>query len=70
MGLQPITWFFGPITIQFMDDLILPQGSYPKSFFVDIFIGSVSGMGGQEGGYLVDIGVSLSEIQRTESSLR
>ena len=26
----PITWAFGPITIQFMDDIVRPQGRYPE----------------------------------------
>ena len=32
LGLWPITWVFGPITIQFMDDLGRLQGSYPEMF--------------------------------------
>ena len=32
MGLWPITWAFGPITIQFMDDIGRPQGRYPENF--------------------------------------
>ena len=50
-----VGWAFGPITIQFMDDLGRPQGSYPEFFYVDIFIRSVSGMGGQEGVYFEEV---------------
>ena len=32
MGLWPITWAFGPITIQSMDDLGRLQGRYPENF--------------------------------------
>ena len=42
------------VILDVMDDLILPQGRYPE-FRVDIFIGSVSRMRGQEGGYLEDV---------------
>ena len=32
MGLRPITWAFGPITIQSMDDLGRLQGRWPENF--------------------------------------
>ena len=32
MGLRPLTWAFGPITIQSMDDLGRLQGRYPENF--------------------------------------
>ena len=32
LGLQPIPWAFGPITIQSMDDLDRLQGRYPENF--------------------------------------
>ena len=34
MGLWPITWAFGLITIQFMDYLGRPQGRYPNIFML------------------------------------
>ena len=47
MGLWPITWPFGPITIQLMDDLGRLQGRYPE-YFMLISLLEVC----QEGGYL------------------
>ena len=41
----------------------------PRKFYVDISIGSVSGRGGQEGGYLEDVEGSWPETWRTGSSL-
>ena len=32
VGLRPIPWDFGPITIQSMDDLGRVQGRYPENF--------------------------------------
>ena len=32
VGFRPITWAFGPITIQSMDDLGRLQGRYPENF--------------------------------------
>ena len=32
LGLRPIPWAFGPITIQSMDDLDRIQGRYPENF--------------------------------------
>ena len=32
VGLRPITWAFGPITIQSIDDLGRLQGRYPENF--------------------------------------
>ena len=46
-----------------------PQGRYHWNFYVNIFIGSVSGRGGQEGGYLEDVGGSWPETWRTGSFL-
>ena len=51
------------VILDIMDDLGKPQGRYPEGFvlislwevFVDVFIGSVSGMVGREGGYLEDV---------------
>ena len=54
MGLQPISWAFGPITIQSMDDLGRLQGRYPQNFVL------ISQLEGQEGGYLEDVGRFLT----------
>ena len=32
VGLRPITWAFGPISMQSMDDLGRLQGRYPENF--------------------------------------
>ena len=34
LGLRPIPWAFGPITIQSMDDLGRLQRRYPKNFML------------------------------------
>ena len=34
LGLRPIFWAFGPITIQSMDDLGRLQGRYPENFML------------------------------------
>ena len=66
-----------------MDELGTPEGRYLKividddihpkeyifwKFHLDNFISSVSGMGGQEGEFLVDIGGSWLEILSAELS--
>ena len=52
-----------------MDDVFFTLRKIPWKFRVDIFIRSVSGMGGQEGGYLEDVEGSWPETWRTGSSL-
>ena len=32
LGLRPIPWAFGPVTLQSMDDLDTLQGRYPENF--------------------------------------
>ena len=55
MGLRPLTWAFGPITIQSMDDLGRLQGRYPENFVLISQLEVCQEGGGQEGGYLEDV---------------
>ena len=50
VGLMPITWAFGPITIGSLDDLGRIQGRYPENF---VLISQLEVC--QKGGYLEDI---------------
>ena len=54
VGLRPITWAFGPITIQSMDDLDRLQGRYPENFMLISQL-EVCQEGGQEGVYFENI---------------
>ena len=51
MGFRPITWAFGRITIQSMDDLGRLQGRYPENFVLISQL-EVCQEGGQEVGYI------------------
>ena len=55
MGLWPIVWAFGPITIQSMDDLDKLQGRYPENFVLISQLEVCQEGGGQEGGELEDV---------------
>ena len=50
----PITWAFGPITMQSMDDLYRLQGRYPENFVLISHL-EVCQEEGQEGGYLDNV---------------
>ena len=50
VGLQPIPWAFGPITIQSMDDLDRLQGRYPENFVLISQLEVCQEWGGQEWG--------------------
>ena len=56
VGLRPITWAFGLITIQLMDDLGRLQGRYPEIFMLKSLL-EVAG-GGQEVEFFEDSEVS------------
>ena len=64
VGLRPITWAFGPITIQSMDNLGRLQGRYSENFVL-IFQLEVC----QKGGYFQDIDGSGPLKWRTWSFL-
>ena len=48
MGLWPIAWAFGPITIESMDDLDRLQGRYPENFVLKSQLEVCQGGRGQE----------------------
>ena len=58
MGLQPITWAFGPITIQSMDDLGRLQGRYPENVMLISQIAVCQEGGVKKGGTWEDVGGS------------
>ena len=63
LGLRPIPWAFGPITIQSMDDLDRLQGRYPENFVLISQLEVCQEEGVKKGGTWRTLGVPDGQYQ-------